>query len=522
LGVFLGLFTTVLAVGCDARSPGTGSTCTTGDCAAPPPDATEPSPGGPAPGGGPAGDGGAEPAPPPRPDDGVQNGTETDVDCGGPSAPKCGDGKRCVADADCTGACNYAGRCVEAPSCRPRLGGDTCGKGEVSDGNPQHESCCRTLPVSGFVDARHPGKTVYLDKYEITTGRVRAFLADMMTRHGGMPNVRAWIASNPPEVWDPAWNKYLPADVDGEKIIVDKKLLGDPRGTWPGAPPPPPEDEPRRTGTDAQFNGELFVYLHGNNCSTHAPTAYGFPTFFYPADVLAKMGPEFLPRADGTDAVGKLIPASEHLETKAMNCISNALLQAFCHWDGGQLATDEVLDYVTASPPELGAKPGCGSQVAEDPPKTDASMKGGRCADLSLINASYDAGSSLPEPNHPLNASNYVFPFFPGDTAHDKAWQIAAPGRGTIAAKGEAPDQVRINPGDEPWMDLAGNLNETALVTSGGAVTTRFTIKYRGIGYQSARSKLNFDPQWDEEGIARIARPEAKAAFMGGRCMRFK
>jgi hypothetical protein len=99
---------------------------------------------------------------------------------------------------------------------------------------------------------------------------------------------------------------------------------------------------------------------------------------------------------------------------------------------------------------------------------------------------------------------------------------IAAPGRGTTAAIGAAVDQVRINPNDEPWMDLAGNLSESVLKTNAGASTGRFGLKYRGIGYQSARSKLNFDPQWDEENIARIERPQSKAAFAGGRCMRFK
>ena len=71
-------------------------------------------------------------------------------------------------------------------------------------------------------------------------------------------------------------------------------------------------------------------------------------------------------------------------------------------------------------------------------------------------------------------------------------------------------------------MDLAGNLSEAALVMNGNAFTGRFALKYRGIGYQSARSLLNVDPMWDQQNIARVERPEAKAAFTGGRCMRFK
>jgi len=38
---------------------------------------------------------------PPGPADGKKNNGETDVDCGGPSAPKCDDGKACGTDTDC-------------------------------------------------------------------------------------------------------------------------------------------------------------------------------------------------------------------------------------------------------------------------------------------------------------------------------------------------------------------------------------------------------------------------------------
>jgi hypothetical protein len=459
----------------------------------------------------------------PRNDDRVQNGAETDVDCGGPNAPRCVAGKKCLTDSDCNIACSYAKTCIDTPSCKPHLGGDTCGRGEVGEPGAMHESCCRTLPVTGYADPGHPGKTVYLDKYEITTGRVRAFIDAIAAKHGGQPNIREWVATNPPPIWDPAWNKFLPSDFDGETVHVDRHLLGDVRGL-PDTTPVPAADQDQKTGIDFQFNGQLFVYLHGNNCSTHSPSAYGFPTFFYPANVLAKMGPEFPPRADGTALGGTVIPASEHLEVKSMNCVSNALLAAFCHWDGGQLATDDVLDFVTGSPPELGNNPGCGTQIGtESPPKTAASTTGGRCADLARINATYDAGGALPVPNSPLNVNNYEYPFFPEGTGHDKAWEISAPGRGSIVANGEQVDMVRIAPNDEPWMDLAGNLNEVVLAMSGASFTGKFGLKYRGIGYSSARSELNVKPDWPGEGgLRRIERPEARAGFAGGRCMRFK
>lgn len=454
-------------------------------------------------------------------------GSQTDVGCGGPNAPKCVAGKSCLVDRDCEGICNEAKRCVESPSCRPHLGGDTCGKGEVGQSIAQHESCCRTLPVAGYSDAAHPGKTVYLDKYEITAGRVRAFLEDIAAKNGGKPKVRDWIASNEPAIWDTAWNEFLPNDVEGDTVRVDRRLLGDVRG-GPDEPPPPAADQDQSTGTDYQFNGQLFVYIHGNNCSTHEGS-YGFPTFFYPPSVLAKTGPDTFPaRAEGTDFSGRPVPAKEHLDVKAMNCITNALLVAFCHWDGGQLATDEVLDFVTDTPRSgddaLGDRPGCGSQIGtEVPPKSDAATKGGRCADLAKINATFDAGGQLPEKNSPLNRNNYEFPLYPKGVTHDKAWEIAAPGRGSLGANGEAVDTVRIEPGDEPWMDLAGNLNESVLTTKAGKFTGKFGLKYRGIGYNSARSELNFKGDWPGEGgLRRIERPESRAGFAGGRCMRFR
>jgi hypothetical protein len=38
--------------------------------------------------------------------DGITNGNETDVDCGGPDCPRCADGKACLASTDCvSGSC---------------------------------------------------------------------------------------------------------------------------------------------------------------------------------------------------------------------------------------------------------------------------------------------------------------------------------------------------------------------------------------------------------------------------------
>jgi hypothetical protein len=447
----------------------------------------------------------------PRSDDGFLNGSETDVDCGGPSAPKCAEAKTCLVASDCAGACGYAMKCVDAPSCQPHLGGDTCGQGEVGEPSALHESCCRTLPVPGYVDPKYPGKAVYLDKYEITTGRVRAFIDDIRAKNGGKPNIKAWVATHTPPIWDASWNKFLPSDTAAETTHVAKELLGD---TRPGAESPPPAaDEDRNVGMDFQFNGQLLVYIHGNNCSTHVDS-YGFPTFFYPPNILALQSSlTFPPRVDGLTATNAVIPASGHLEVKSMNCITNALLAAFCAWDGGQLATDKVLDFVTATPSSLGNDIGCGTQQGDV-------GTGGRCAARADINATFDAGRTLPVGKPELNPRNYFYPTFAGTPTHDTANQVAAPGRGNQNLGGRQVDVVRINPGDEPWMDLHGNLNEAVIDMEGAAFTGKFGLKYRGLGYSSARSQLNVTP--DAHGVRRLERPEARSAFAGGRCMRFK
>ncbi len=462
---------------------------------------------------------------------GKKDGKETDVDCGGPAAPKCAVGKGCAVDADCDVACSYDKKCVDTPSCAVHLGGDTCGLGEVGEPGAKHESCCRSLPVPGFSDAANPGKTVYLDKYEITAGRVRAWIERLAAANGGKPDVLAWITANRPTIWDPDWDKFLPTDWEGGSVTIARRLLGDPRPEdegWTGPPGPgvilpPPTDQPRRMGVNFQFGAELYVDLHGMNCGTYANT-YGFPTFYYPSDILARDGQ--LPRASGIDFAGQPIAAKDLLDVKSMNCITNAMLAAFCAWDGGQLATDEVLDYVTASPASLGNVSGCGTQRDNhgdllNDITTTSIQSGGRCPAVADVNATFDAGDELPIKGSPLNDHNYGYPNI-GAVTHDKSWQISAPGRAsTSTGAGTQIDKIAVNENDEPWMDLHGNLNEAALDVSGATFTGKFALKMRGIGYGSARSALNVTKMRGEE-ILRIQRPEAKAAYTGGRCMRFR
>ena len=65
--------------------------------------------------------------------DGVQDGSETDVDCGGKDAPACATGKTCIAPSDCqTGVCT-GGKCAPpGPTDGVKNGSETdvdCGGG---------------------------------------------------------------------------------------------------------------------------------------------------------------------------------------------------------------------------------------------------------------------------------------------------------------------------------------------------------------------------------------------------------
>lgn len=411
----------------------------------------------------------------PKSDDGVMNGTETDVDCGGgapTNAPKCGVGKTCLVDSDCTVACNYAKKCVDAPSCKPQFGGDTCGAGNFEDANKQHESCCKSLPVAGFTDPSYPGKQVFLDKYEITAGRVRAFIEDMAAKNGGEPNIKAWIAANPPKLWSSSFDFILPSGNEADANVT----MPHPRTGSGGA-----SANPANVGVFYSLNATRYTYIHGDNCFVGG-SSYGYPTYFFPANVqtLSGAAERVAPRDGGGNVLAA--GAKEQLDMKSINCIPAAVLAAFCHWDGGQLATDEVLDFVTNAPPTLGFAAGCGS----------------RCAPLNQVQASADATGE---------GGQYFYPFYPGTS--EGTSRIASPGRVTT-------DVVRIEAGDEPWMDLHGNVHEIVLDVTGATFTNGFGIKYRGIGYSSARAggTQNDGGRWKW--------PEYKAALSGGRCMRFK
>lgn len=241
----------------------------------------------------------------PSPTDGVRNGGEADVDCGGGAAPRCAAGLACAAASDCASrACGADGKCQVAPSCTGGLGaGDQCG--------PNGESCCasaRVPEVGAAVDysmntvVTTPTSTTTfkydahvsafrLDKYEVTVGRLRSFFKAM----NGNPQANFEATMGPdagkhPKIagsgWKSTWNKRLPASF---------------------------------TDIDSRYGDPALTPNGGQFCMRGAHGDYGTTTW--------------TPSADTNPSL------VDNFEVKPVVCIDWYTLFAFCAWDGGRLPT---------------------------------------------------------------------------------------------------------------------------------------------------------------------------------------
>lgn len=228
-------------------------------------------------------DGGCTDCPPPSPTDGVKNGDESDVDCGGAIAPRCAAGKGCNAGTDCTSGACPAGVCSESPSCAKKAGGATCGSGEVGDPAAKHEDCCASAIVPRPAADGGPFR---MDKYLVTAGRMRAFLEAVSY------DVRGWVAKNRPAWWKGAgtstWDAMLPTN---ERELVFMMTDG------------------------------------GSGCYIGAGAGQrGAPAFWAPPALLA----------DVVSGAPRAYTQAE-LDTKVMNCFRAPLFHALCAYDGGRL-----------------------------------------------------------------------------------------------------------------------------------------------------------------------------------------
>jgi formylglycine-generating enzyme required for sulfatase activity len=203
-------------------------------------------------------------------DDGVKNGGETDVDCGGPDpGPRCAAGLACEAHGDCASdGCAYDKKCATRPSCTKLEGGYTCGPTETAG---RQEDCCQSAPVGAFV----------VDKYLITAGRMRTFIE----RLNG--NVRGWAQGLPAGQWNQTYTNELPQNI-------------------------------------AEADYQLGPYNDKRACQAGDYTGHTYWTT-----------PTAQDRVDFPKEV---------LDTKALNCVPWWLMSAFCVWDGGHLATEAEIE----------------------------------------------------------------------------------------------------------------------------------------------------------------------------------
>lgn len=346
---------------------------------------------------------------------------ETDIDCGGATAPKCVDDRTCAADGDCKStACSAKGVCV-APSCKTGSAGvETCGAGEVGGAGATHESCCRSLPLPVTTTRR-------LDRYEITSGRLRAFVAAVSAMNGGVPNIRKfandYAAAHP--------TSQLAEILAGYPGLLD--MLPDHAG------PTNPLPLPIHLGA---YPLDPINALDG--CYV-APGAYGHNAYWQPA---ADLKPYGIGTQDAAgNPTGNRIYTQAELDTKAVQCVMPMMMAAFCAWDGGELARTSDYHEVWGNRPTL-----VGTQNVRIPwaallPVGDFNWRNGHgdsCGNLAAW-----PGCLNPQPAH------YAWPAG-GDPADDDSPAIGAPGRFPLDVT------AIVSASGDGWYDVGGNLMESA------------------------------------------------------------
>ena len=218
--------------------------------------------------------------------DGAKNGAETDIDCGGGTCPRCDGAKSCTTGSDCVyDVCGAGNTCAtSAVSC----GGG--GNGKATCGAAGNEDCCQTLAVPGGkigTGATSWSVSPYrLDKYEITVGRMRGFLAayGYDLRDNPPAEGAGAHAKIPGSGWQSVWNDRLPTD--HANVTKRAGIVG---------------------GNATQDSGTSGCY-GGEDASTWSDVA----------------------------SVN---------DQKAANCFDWYTLFAFCQWDGGYLPTEREWQY---------------------------------------------------------------------------------------------------------------------------------------------------------------------------------
>lgn len=373
----------------------------------------------------------------PTSSDGLKNGTESDVDCGGAAptnAPKCLITKGCTANSDCmsNGCSMNTGKC-EVLSCASSAtaGIVSCGSGETGEATAKHESCCKSLVLPTRTTRR-------LDKYEITSGRYRTFLNAIG------PNVQQWvktyIAANP--------TSQL-ASMITTGVAPDGSDL---TSIFPSA------DTTGAHSLTAHLETDIDNYSGIRGCVndyTATPGAGNYSANTYWVDKA---------HMTAVNIAERIIPQAQSDE-KSLNCAMPMMFAAFCAWDGGEMAT--MADYQDVWPVAAATKYPWG---ATDILRSDSSGDGTYhynycngnyknggfvCQCLPAAQAGQDQQASCPAGGFNNIDGGGIFYEYPRgtDKSRDNEPLIGAPGR----FQGDA---TMLQSNGESWMDIYANLAE--------------------------------------------------------------
>jgi hypothetical protein len=297
--------------------------------------------------------------------DGIQNGKESDIDCGSSGtgettgAPACPDinattkkVSMCSANADCKSTwCNTTEKqCVDGQSCAlPTVsaatgildisveatatsdakgvantngaglyaGIDTCGVGEATDSPADRalESCCKSLDTTVTGEG-----AIRVDKYEVTSGRMRQFIETINELEGDY-DIQKWVLAQFTAAGAPntAVGTTLYSQIP---TPAAKTGATDTRYLYPSS----------KTGTlnaVEQLGGvsmDTGVPSDLQGCFVGTGNA-GASTYWWDLAGEAVVGSP--PRNFTQD----------YYDIKSMNCAPYWMAAAFCAWDGGRLTT---------------------------------------------------------------------------------------------------------------------------------------------------------------------------------------
>ncbi|HEY8077686.1 MAG TPA: hypothetical protein VIF62_26350 [Labilithrix sp.] len=389
--------------------------------------------------------------------DGLKNGTETDIDCGGVGgtmADRCADDRVCAIDGDCASTFCNVNVCVAGKSCKTAAtnGITTCG----SAGN---DTCCRSLAVPGFSDR--------LDMYNITAGRMRQFV----TAVAG--DMRGWINANTPAWWNTNWTKFLPTMLDNGQVT--------------------PDDTPAFTGVYQELGPYVHGTAGGGNEGCYV-SGVGARTYRLPDSVNAKTRPDGSPGMNDPQAYSQAF-----LDQRALNCVTVYIIAAFCAWDGAHLPTGLMEDAAWGSakyPWGTQAPAGYDAAYGTDPMGTFGSEEYG--PDIQ----NPPPGPTVPAP-FPLTDTlwaNYDYNYWGGATqlSTDYSIYIAPPGRfpNGYSSTGHA--------------DLAGAVFNSFQIDAAGA----------NAHWSRSGSWQGHNIPWSAKGTFNTFAASNKYWAMGGRCAR--